>query len=66
MFIKVTCTNGKPFIINTERIMCIEPSSTKKYGNASTIVFNENSFIEVCEDPDMIMNLIERSENGKS
>jgi uncharacterized protein YlzI (FlbEa/FlbD family) len=65
-YIKVKGLNGKGYVINAERIMCIESHSERGYIDASVIVFNENSFIKVSESPDMILKLIERSENGKS
>ena len=66
MFIKVTGINGEKFIINTKRIMCIEPYSTRGYIDASIIVFDESNIIKVSESAEMIWKLIERSENGKS
>ena len=64
MFIKLTDLDGEKVFINVSRIMFIVPYSTRGYTEASTVYMNSDAYMKVSESPDMILKLIERSENG--
>ncbi len=65
MIIKLTGIEGGTILVNTERIKFVVPYSTRGHIDASIVDFDEDN-IRVSESPEMILKLIERSENGKS
>lgn len=65
MIIKLTGIEGGTVLVNTEKIKFVVPYSTRGYIDASIVDFGEDSHIRVSESPEMIVKLIERSENGK-
>jgi hypothetical protein len=66
MIIKLTGIEGGTILVNTEIIKFVVPYSTRGHIDASIVDFGEDSHIRVSESPEMILKLIERSENGKS
>ena len=65
MFIKLTDLDGRSFYINVDQIMWITPYSTRGDIEASIVDMGREDYVKVIESPDMIMKIIERSENGK-
>lgn len=65
MFIKLTDLNGESIFINADKIMWFVPYSTKGHTEASIVFMSADACVKVSESPDMIVKLIERSENGK-
>jgi hypothetical protein len=65
MIIKLTGIESGTILVNTERIKFVVPYSTRGHIDASIVDFGEDSYIRVSESPEMILKLIERSENGK-
>lgn len=66
MYIKLTDMEGKTIYINADKIMWIALYNTRGYTDASIVYMGEENYVKVSESPDMIVKLIERSENGKS
>ena len=64
MFIKLTDLEGKSIFINADQIMWITPYSARGYIEASIIDMGREAYVKVSESPEMIVKLIERSENG--
>ena len=65
MLIKVTGIEGGAYLINPNRIMLIEYYESEPNKKITQIIFKPTEFLRVQESFDEILELIERSENGK-
>lgn len=63
MLVKVTGVEGGTYLINPDRIALVERYRTKAGEEASTIVFETETFLRVSETLDEIWGIVERSKN---